>query len=82
MQLQTARQRRNKGPQEFADRCRALAQKLVCKVDDPQVQRVHQEKAEGMLLAAFVSGLIGVPGRQCRFSNPQNIQQALSITLR
>jgi len=81
MQLQTARQRRNEGPQEFADRCRTLAQKLVCKVDDPQVLRVHQENAERMLLAAFVSGLIGVPGKQCRFSNPQNIQQALSIAL-
>ena len=45
MQLQTARQRRNEWPQEFADRCRALAQKLVCKVDDPQVQRVHQKNA-------------------------------------
>jgi len=81
MQLQTARQRRNEGPQEFADRCRALAQKLVCKVDDPQVQRIHQENAECMLLPAFVLGLTGTPGRQCRFSNPQNIQQALSIAL-
>jgi len=81
MLLQRARQRRNEGPQEFVDRFRALAQKLVCKVDDPQVQRIHQENAERMLLAAFVSGLIGTPGRQCRFSNPQNIQQALSIAL-
>jgi len=81
MQLQTARQRRNEGPQEFADRCRALAQKLVCKVDDPQAQRIHQENAERMLLAAFVSGLIGVPGKQCRYANPQNLQQALSIAL-
>jgi len=81
MQLQPARQRRNEGLQELADRCRALAQKLVCKVDDPQVQRVHQENAERMLLAAFVSGLIGVPGKQCRFSNPQNIQQVLFIAL-
>jgi hypothetical protein len=81
MQLQTARQRRNEGPQEFADRCRALAQKLVCKVDDPQAQHIHQENAERMLLAAFVSGLTGTPGKQCRFSNPQNIQQALSVAL-
>ena len=81
MQLQTARQRRNEGPQEFADRCRALAQKLVCKVDDPQAQRIHQENAERMLLAAFVSGLIGMPGKQCRYANPQNLQQALSIAL-
>jgi len=81
MQLQMARQRRNKRPQEFADRCRALAQKIVCRVDDLQVKHVHQENAESMLLAAFVSGLVGVPGRQCPFSNPQNIQQALSIAL-
>jgi hypothetical protein len=81
MQLQTARQRRNEGPQEFADRCRALAQKIVSKAEDPQVQRAHQENAERMLLAAFISGLNGVPGRQCRFSNPQTIQQALSIAL-
>jgi len=80
-QLQTVRQRRNEGPQEFADRCRALAQKLVCKVDDPQAHRIHQENAERMLLAAFVSGLTGTPGKQCRFSNPRNIQQALSIAL-
>ena len=81
MQLQTARQRRNEGPQEFADRWRVLAQKLVCKVDDPQAQRIHQENAERMLLAAFVSGLIGTPGKQCRYSNPQTLQQALSIAL-
>jgi len=74
MQLQTARQRRNEGPQEFADRCRALAQKIVCKLDDPQVQRVHEKNPERMLLAVFVSGLIGVPGKHVRFSSPQNIQ--------
>jgi hypothetical protein len=81
MQLQTARQRRNERPQEFADRCRALAQKIVDKAEDPQVQHAHQQNAERMLLVAFISGLSGVPGRQCRFSNPQTIQQALSIAL-
>ena len=54
----------------------------MCKVDDLQAQRIHQENAERMLLAAFVSGLIGTPGRQCRFSNPQDMQQALSIALK
>jgi hypothetical protein len=71
MQLQTARQRKNERPQKFADRCRTLAQKIVGKVGDPQFQRVHQKNAERMLLAAFVSGLIGVPRKQCRFSKPQ-----------
>jgi hypothetical protein len=81
MQLQTAIQRRNEWPQEFADRCRTLAQNLVCNIEDLQVQRVHEENTERMLMAAFVSGLSGVPGRKCRFSNPQNIKKALSIAL-
>jgi hypothetical protein len=76
MKLETVKQLRNKGPQEFADRCRALVQKIVCKADDLQMQRVHQENAERMLLAAFVLSLIGVPEKQCRFSNPQTMQQS------
>jgi hypothetical protein len=41
MLLQTARQGRNESPQDFADRCRALSQKLVCKTEDHVAQRVH-----------------------------------------
>jgi hypothetical protein len=52
--LQSARQRQNESPQEFADRCRALAQKIVRKVDDPLAQQIHQENADRMLLASFV----------------------------
>ena len=79
--LQTARQARNESSQEFADRCKALAQKVMGKSDDPQIQRVHRENAERMLLSSFISGLHGVPGRQVRFSNPQDIDRALKITL-
>jgi hypothetical protein len=61
MNLQTARQNKNESPQEFADRCRALAQKIVCKVNDPLAQRVHQQNAERMLLATYVAGLMGPP---------------------
>ena len=81
MRLQTARQSRNEPIQEFADRCRALAQKTVCKVNDPVAQRIHYENADRMLLASFVAGLAGIPGRQCRFSNPQDLDQALKIAL-
>jgi hypothetical protein len=49
MGLQSERQSKNEGPQEFADRCRALAQKITCKVDDPVAQRVNLENAERML---------------------------------
>ena len=35
--LQTARQGRNESTQEFADRCRSLAQKVMGKSDDPEI---------------------------------------------
>jgi hypothetical protein len=34
-----------------------------------------------MLLASFVSGFIGVSGRQVRYANPQTMEQALTIAL-
>ena len=81
MRLQTARQGRNEGLQDFADRCRALAQKITCKVNDPVVQRVHQENAERMLLSSFLSGLMEPPGRKCRYASPQSMQEAMRIAI-
>jgi len=57
-----ARQRKNESPQEFPDRCRALAQRITCQTDDPVAQGLHRENAERMLLASYVAVLIGVPG--------------------
>jgi hypothetical protein len=51
------------------------------KSDDPQIQRVHRENAERMMLATFVSGLTAVPGRQVQFSDTQHVDQALKIAL-
>jgi tRNA A37 N6-isopentenylltransferase MiaA len=73
--LQTATQGK-----EFADRCKGLAQVMV-KTDDPLAQRVHREKAERMVLASFVSGLTGTPGRHVRYANSQTLVQALKIAL-
>jgi len=81
MGLQTARQSRNESIQESVVRCRALAQKIVCKVDDPLAHRIHYENADRMLLASFVAGLIGIVSRQVRFSNPQSLDQALKTAL-
>jgi tRNA A37 N6-isopentenylltransferase MiaA len=53
----------------------------MCKVDDPVPQRIHRENADRMLLASFVAGLTGVPGKQVRYANPRNIEQALSIAI-
>jgi len=81
MRLQTARQAKHEGPQEFADRCRALAQKIMCKDSDPVAQRIHRENAERMLLASFVAGLSGEVGKQVKFQNPQDLRQALTTAL-
>jgi len=79
--LLAARQARTESPQQFADRCKSLAQNVKLKSDDPQIQRIHRENADRMFLASFVSGLIGVPGRQVRFSHPRSLEEALKTAL-
>jgi hypothetical protein len=73
--LQTARKGRNKSPEDFADRCGALAQRITV------AQRIGRENADYMVLASFVVGLTGVTGRQLSYSNQQGMEQALSIAL-
>ena len=72
MQLQPARQKKNESPQHFVDRCRAVSQKIMCKTSDPVAQRIHRENAERMLLASFVAGLMGTPGKHVRYASPIN----------
>jgi hypothetical protein len=74
MRLQMARQGKHEGPQEFADRCRALAQKIMCKDSEPVAQRIHRENAERMFLVSFVAGLSGEVGKQVKFQNPQDLR--------
>ena len=45
-QLQTARQARKESPQQFADRCRSLDQKVMIKSTDQYNRRNHKEKAD------------------------------------
>jgi len=75
------RVKRKTSPQKFADRCRELAQNITRKVDDPVAQRVHCGNAERMLLASFVSGLIGLVGKHTRYASPSSMHQALQIAL-
>jgi len=76
-----ARQGKNESPQEFADRCRTLAQRVTCQSDDPIAQRVHRENAERMLLARYVAGLIGIPGREVRSASPVSVEEAIRIAV-
>jgi len=76
-----ARQGKNKSPQEFADRCRALAQRIKCQSDDTVAQGVHRENAKRILLASYVAGLIGVPGRQVRYASPVSVEETIRIAV-
>jgi len=76
-----ARQSKNENPQEFADMCRTLAQRITCQADDPVVQAVHRENAKRMLLASFVAGLNCVSSRQVRFASPVSVDKALKIAV-
>jgi hypothetical protein len=79
--LQSARQLKNESPQDFADRCRALSQWIMCKANDPVERSIHRANAERMSLASFVAGLTGLAGQHVRIRNPQDMRQALSLAL-
>ena len=81
MKLQTARQRKGETIQEFADRCRSLAQKTVLKVNDPVHQKFYYQQAERLLLSSFIAGLFGTPGRQVRYARPSSLEEALQIAI-
>jgi hypothetical protein len=81
VRLQTAHHEKNEKPLEFLDWCRALAQKITCKMDNPVVQWVHQQNAERMLLASYITGLRGSAGTQVRYRNPQTVEEAVEIPL-
>ena len=78
-QLQMARQRKDETPAEFLHLCRLLARLTVPCTTDSVLQRAYNEQAERMLLATFISGLQGAPGRETRFSLPGTASEALRI---
>ena len=79
--LQTARQGKNESPQQFADCCKNLAQKVTIKSADPQIQRIHKENSDRMLLASFVSGLTGTADYQVRISHPKSLGEVLNLAV-
>ena len=51
----------------------------MIKSADPQIQRIHKENADRMLLASFVSGLTGSVGHHVRISCPRSLREALNL---
>jgi hypothetical protein len=52
IQLQTARQKKGKCAQDFADRVRGLAQNVTPKLSDPAAQRIQNEQVWMMMFAS------------------------------
>jgi len=50
--------------QAFTDRFQTLEQKITCKVNESLAQQTHRDNNELMLLASFVPGLGGTPGKR------------------
>ena len=79
--LQITRQDRNESLQQFHNSCKSLAQKVVLKSEDPQIQCTHRENVDRILLASSVSGLIVFERRQVGLSHPRSLEQNLKTTI-
>ena len=79
--MQNASQEKNEIPDVFLDRLRKMCQRTVHSSDNPVQQAVINQEAERRLLAAFINGLIGAPGKQVRLQMPETIDKALNMAI-
>ena len=68
-----------KSLRELADRCRAVANKVMYKNMDPAAQRIQRENPDHMKLARFVDSFSGFLGTQMRYQAPGDIGQVVSV---
>ena len=61
--VQNASQERNESPEAFLDHLRKLCQQRVRSSINPLEQAVINQEADRRLLASFINGLIGAPGK-------------------
>jgi len=79
--IQNASHEKNESPEVFLDRLRKLCQRTIRRSNDPVEQAVINQEADRRLLAAFINGLIGVPGKQVRLHIPDHIGKALNMAI-
>jgi len=63
------------------DRLRKLCQRTVRSSANPVEQAVINQEADKRLLAAFINGLIGAPGKQFRLQMPETVDKALNMAI-
>jgi hypothetical protein len=81
VRVQNASQEKNESPEVFLVLLRKLCQRTIRRSDNPVEQAVINQEADRRLLAAFISGLIGVPGKQVRLQMPDHIDKALNMAI-
>lgn len=79
--VQTASQEKNESPEIFLDRLRKLCQQTIRASANAVEQAVINQEADRRLLAAFIQGLYGAPGRHLRMQMPENIDKALNMAI-
>jgi len=79
--VQTASQEKGESPEMFLDRLRKLCQRTIRTSENAVEQAVINQEADRRLLAAFINGLIGAPGKHVRLQMPENIDRALNMAV-
>jgi hypothetical protein len=74
--LQNASQMKDESPEMYSDRLRKLCQRTVQQTENPAEQAILNREAHKRLLAAFISGLRGVPEKHVRLQMPDTIDSA------
>lgn len=75
--LNSVSQRRGEGVREFADRCRQLGEFATSHSGSGEQKQWERNFMERVVLAAFIQGLAGEPGRQLRFHPPTGLAEAV-----
>jgi hypothetical protein len=79
--VQNASQEKIESPKVFLDRLRKLCQRTIRSSNNPVEQAVINQEADRRLLATFINGLIGTPGKQVRLQMPETIDKALNMAI-
>jgi len=79
--VQNASQEKGESPEVFLDRLRKLCLRTVRFSENPVEQAVINQEADRRLLAAFINGLTGAPGKQVRLQMPGTIDKALNMAI-
>jgi hypothetical protein len=79
--LQNAVQDKNESPEAFLDRLRKWCQRTIQSSNNPAEQAVINRDADRRLLAAFINGLTGTPGRQVKLQMPDTTHKALNMAI-